>query len=85
MKIEIEIPDYIDKKLLNEELITEMKISAYIPLIEKSEMSEAAVARLLDISRWVTSDYFAKIHYTGFLKVDMELENDPKYKKNSIG
>ena len=83
MKIEIEIPDYVDKKLLTEDLITEMKISAYIPLIENGEMSESAVARVLgNISRAITRNYFEKIGYTGFRNVDKDLEDDPEYKKH---
>ena len=81
MKIEIEIPDYIDKKLLTEDLITEMKISAYIPLVELNQMTEAGVARHLNLSRVDTSTYFGKIGYTNFLDTDRDLENDPDFKR----
>lgn len=82
MKIEIEIPNFIDKSLINNDLIKEMKISALIPLIELSQMSEAGVSRFLDVSRIDVACYFEKIGYTGWLNVDKELEDDPIYKKN---
>ena len=83
MKIEIEIPDYVDKKLLNEELITEMKISAYIPLIENGEMSESGVAAALGhISRCITRNYFEKIGYIGHLKDYWDdFDDEPKLKE----